>query len=154
MLVGQEVSSVRRARVKSVLVNRGSRRVKMINRISQLRRTIRIDTQQMRLKTMGDLKELFDMAAGLARGDFGSQLVEGKQESISVKERQKWVRVAAYTAQVLNSITDKFDEREVDRELAELEKLVDEASAKGKAAEGEEGAQQEEEPARPAEGQG
>jgi len=103
---------------------------------------------------MGDLKELFDMAAGLARGDFGSQLVEGKQESISVKERQKWVRVAAYTAQVLNSITDKFDEREVDRELAELEKLVDEASAKGKAAEGEEGAQQEEEPARPAEGQG
>lgn len=101
-----------------------------------------------------DLKELFDMASSFARGDYKFQYHNGEREAVSIKERQKWVRVAAYTAQILTSVTDGFDERQIDRDLTELERLVSEARAKGKAPQAEEGARQREEPHRSTEGQG
>jgi hypothetical protein len=99
-----------------------------------------------------NLKELFDMASSLARGDYKSQYENRKLEPVSIKERQKWVRVAAYTAQILNSVTDGFDERQIDRDLAELERLVNEARAKGKTTQIEEGTRQREEPPKSTEG--
>lgn len=53
-----------------------------------------------------------------------------KQVKVSLKQRQLWARVAAYTAQIINSIAEGFDEREIDIQLDELERLINEAKAK------------------------
>jgi hypothetical protein len=99
-----------------------------------------------------NLKELFDMASSFARGDYKFQYDNGKREAVSLSERQKWVRVAAYTAQILASVTNGLDERQIDRDLTELERIVNEARAKGKAAKIEERTRQREEPPRSTEG--
>ncbi len=52
---------------------------------------------------------------------------------ITLKERQGWTKVAAYIAQILQNITNGFDEKQVDEDLAELERLVNEANKKGQA---------------------
>ena len=99
-----------------------------------------------------DLGELFVMASSFARGDYKFQYDNGKREAVSLGERQRWVRVAAYTAQILASVTDGLDERQIDRDLTELERIVNEARAKGKAAKSEEGARQREESSKSTEG--
>ncbi len=45
---------------------------------------------------------------------------------ITLKERQGWTRVAGYIAQILQNIGKGFDEKQVDEDLAELEKFVNE----------------------------
>jgi hypothetical protein len=41
-----------------------------------------------------------------------------------------WARIAAYIAQIMNTIANGIDERQIDNDLALLERLVNEATAK------------------------
>jgi hypothetical protein len=75
----------------------------------------------MRGKTLRNLEELFNMAKTLAKDD-----------KVKLSARQKWAHIAAYLAQVINSVATGFDEKEIDVQLSELEKLVDEVKAKTK----------------------
>jgi hypothetical protein len=47
-----------------------------------------------------------------------------------MKQRQMWARIAAYAAQIMNTIANGIDDRQIDKDLALLEKLVNEATAK------------------------
>lgn len=129
-------------------------KVLVARRIFQLRRRIKVNTQHMRLKTIGQLEQLFDMASCFAKGEQRWQRVNGKKEPVAMKQRQMWTRVAAYIAQVMTTVTERFDECDIDKELAELERLVNEASAKSKVAGVKEEVREEERLAQPAEGQG
>ena len=46
--------------------------------------------------------------------------------------KQNWTRLAAYVSQVINSITKTYDEKEIDAELDELERLINELSTQEK----------------------
>jgi len=94
------------------------------------------------------------MASSFARGELRWQQADGKPEPIKMKQRQMWARVAAYIAQIMTTVTEKFDEREIDKELDELERLVNEARAKSKVSGTEEKGREEQGSAQPAEGQG
>lgn len=98
----------------------------MTGRIFQIRRRVKLDTQQLRTKTIRQLEQLFDFASAIARGQVKYQHVEGKMHLITLKERQGWTRVAGYIAQILQNIGKGFDEKQVDEDLAELEKFVNE----------------------------
>ena len=100
------------------------------SRVISLRRIVRVNTQKMREKTLRTLEDLFDMAASIARGEIKTQIVKDRQVPISLKQRQMWARVAAYIAQIMSSIADGFDERSIDAQLDELERMVSEAKAK------------------------
>jgi len=93
----------------------------VFSRVVKLRRVIKVDTQRLRGKTLRHLEGLFDMAKSLA-----------KDEKVRLSARQKWVRIAAYLAQVINSVAQGFDEKEIDVQLTELEKLIDEVKTKTK----------------------
>lgn len=110
-----------------------SRKLMIANRVSQLKRRIKIDTQKIRSNTLENLEKLFHLATSLAKGDFETQTVNGKTEKVTMKQRQLWARVAAYIAQTMNNIAECFDEKAVDEKLNELERLVNEARSKGKA---------------------
>lgn len=100
------------------------------SRIISLRRIVRVNTQKMREKTLRTLEDMFDMAASIARGEIKTQIVKDRQVPISLKQRQMWARVAAYIAQIMSSIADGFDERSIDAQLDELERMVSEAKTK------------------------
>jgi hypothetical protein len=137
----------------TITVHRG-RRVIVSHRICQLRRRIRTDTQQMRLRTIRQLEQLFFMASSFARGEQRWQRINGNIEPIGMKQRQLWARIAAYIAQTMTSVTEKFDERQIDKDLDELERLVDEANKTCKMQKADQGKTENPELSHPADGQG
>ena len=109
-----------------------SRKLMISRRVSQLKDSIAVDTQRIRGKALKRLEDLFDLAVTLAKGEVKTQTEEGKTETVTLKQRQLWARVAAYIAQIMNSVAEGFDERQIDADLDELERLVNEAKAKAK----------------------
>jgi hypothetical protein len=122
-----------------------SRKLMITNRLSQLKRRIKIDTQKIRGNAIQKLEELFNLAVSLARGKFETQTVDGRTMKVTLKQRQLWARVAAYIAQIMNSLAEGFDEREMDVQLDELERLVNEAREKAQNGKTEEGTKSAEE---------
>ena len=96
-----------------------SRNSMVLRRIQLCRTIVRVDTQSLRSKLLGKLEELYDLAHDLA-----------KNESIDLPSRNKWARVAAYTAQTINCVASGFDEQQINSQLDELERLVNEARAR------------------------
>lgn len=104
-------------------------------RILQLRRIARVDTQRIRRKALARLQEIFDVASAFAKGEIEHVREDGQEKAVTLKQRQMWASIAAYTAQIMNTIADGIDERQIDKDLDKLEKMVNEAKAKSKAKE-------------------
>jgi hypothetical protein len=104
----------------------------MRRRVAELKEEVKTDTQKIRLKTMKHLEELFNMASEMAKGEIQYQTENGKPQRITLSQRQRWARVAAYIAQIINGVATHFDERQIDEDLAKLERLIDEAKTKTK----------------------
>ena len=109
-----------------------SRKLMIARRVSELKQKLKVNTQDIRSKTIVNLEQLFDLAVSLANGKVKTQTEDGKAVKVTLKQRQMWARVAAYVAQIINSIASGFDERQIDLQLDELEKLVNETKAKAK----------------------
>ena len=109
---------------------RKSRNRMVLERVARLHEKVEADTQRMRKSTLDSLEEIFGLAISLAKGDVKTQTTESGKVKVTLKQRQIWARIAAYVAQVMNSIAHGFDEKDVDVKLEELERLVDEAKAR------------------------
>ena len=97
-------------------------RVKFIEKhIRKLRARVKLDTQQLRYNVINKLTDLFNAASGMA-----------KSRGLDLKDRQEWTRIAGYIAQTIESISKGYDEKQIDHDLASLEKMIDEAKAKRK----------------------
>jgi hypothetical protein len=82
------------------------------------------------------LEDIFKIAADYARGKIKYVTDEnGKERQLTIPEKQFWARIAAYTAQIINTVAKGIDERQIDLDLDRLEKMIDEATAKIKAEE-------------------
>jgi hypothetical protein len=124
-------------------------KIAIISRIEKARRIVKADTQKIRLKLIETLEEIYNMAERIARGEQQYQIINGKPVRITLKQRRDWVKIAAYTAQVMNRIADSFDEREIDEFLAMLRREVDEITSKAGVHEAAEGAGEEGAPENP-----
>jgi hypothetical protein len=91
------------------------------NRLQKCRRILQINTQKIRFKLIKKLEETFDCAHTLSQNT-----------CLDICDREKWAKIAAYVAQTINSISAGFDEQKVNREIDELENLVNKARAKTK----------------------
>ena len=89
----------------------------MFRRIAKTRRIVQVDTQKMRAKLLRSLQEQFEIADRFAKDD-----------SLTPKQRQFWMRICAYIGQVMNSVAKGFDESKVSKQLDELERLIREGS--------------------------
>jgi len=98
-----------------------SRNRAIIQRVYRLRVIAKVDTQKIRENLLQNLQDLFGLAKKQAQNN-----------KLQLPQRQKWVRVASYVAQVMNSLTKSFDEAQITKDLAKLEKLINEAMAKEK----------------------
>lgn len=105
-------------------------KIAVLNRIYRMRRIVRVDTQRTRMKLLDALEEIFNAASSIARGEIRYQTVDGQPLKITLRQRQMWAKTAAYTAQIMNSIAESFDEKEIDEMLDVLERAVHEAKVK------------------------
>jgi len=86
------------------------KRIIMINKkLKKLLIYCQIETQSLRLKIIRELEELFTYA---------KQMLKATQD-------EAWARVAAYTAQVINSLANSFDEVRLNEQMKELERLIE-----------------------------
>jgi len=98
---------------------RFNRNTMLIRRLYQTRRIFQLDTQNIRVKLISRLEELFNLAQANA-----------KSQRLGIGQREKWAKVAAFIAQTINSLTQAFDERAFDDNLKKLESLIEQAKAK------------------------
>jgi len=82
---------------------------------------VKLDTQQLRYNVINKLTDLFNAASGMA-----------KSRGLDVKDRQEWTRIAGYIAQMIESISKGYDEKQIDSDLASLKKMIAEAKTKRK----------------------
>jgi hypothetical protein len=126
----RQFSTLKKRRSGAILGGKTARKIVVVRRISQLRKSVKFDTDRLRRKTIASLEQLFDVASDFARGRIKWQTQDGKASPVTIKQRQMWARIAAYVAQIMNTIANGIDERQIDKDLALLERLVNEATAK------------------------
>jgi hypothetical protein len=101
----------------------------------KIRRIAHVDSQGIRAKLLNQLDQLFNLAFSIAQGKVKRlRDDEGKEYNVTPQQRQKWARLATYTAQVMQNLSKGFDEKEFQTDLKRLERMVDEIRHK-KAAE-------------------
>jgi len=108
-------------------------RIRIGLRLDKMRRILYIDTQRLRGRIIVQLEEFFYIASGYARGKISKTVdKDGKERPLTIAERQLWARIAAYTAQIINSIANGLDERQIDKDLDKLEEMLNKTSAAAK----------------------
>lgn len=108
--------------------------MRVYQRVSKTRRILRVDTRRTRQKLIRQLEETFDITSDYARGKVDRVTDEGgKVRLLSMIERQFWACIAAYIAQIINTVAKGTDERQLDKDLDKLEAMINQATATGKA---------------------
>lgn len=102
-------------------------RVRLFFVVRRARERFQRDMQKTRLKLLQDLEDMFNMAKGYAQN---KKITRTGEPVVSPKQKQIWIRIMAYTGQVMNSISKSFDEAQITKDLEKLEKLINEAMAK------------------------
>ena len=64
---------------------------------------------------------------------------EGKESKVTLKMREKYACIAAYTAQVMAGLALGFDEKELKDDVKKLQKMIDEVMEHRKAQENSQG---------------
>jgi len=106
-------------------------KMRVSRRVAQIRRTVDLDTQRLRRKTIRMLEDIFKIACDYARGKVDRVTDEnGKARELTIPEKQFWARIAAYTAQIINTVAKGIDERQIDLDLDVLAKMIHEAKSK------------------------
>lgn len=101
--------------------------IQVERRICRLQLAVRLDTMGMRNKWINELDKLFDTATSIAKGEISQQQNGDKLQTIAPKERQMWAQIAANIGAVMGNLTKAYDERQIDKDLDELERLLAEA---------------------------
>ncbi len=57
----------------------------VIRRVRKLRHSVQIHTQKIRVELLNDLKEIFELAKTLVRGELQTQTVDGVQVKVTLK---------------------------------------------------------------------
>jgi len=97
--------------IRGILKPRGG----LERRVNQIVEKFDGDTQRIRGQLIAELEALVDVA-----NEKAINITNPKQW----KQRQNWVRLAAYIAQVINSISKTYDLAQIKQELEELRKIV------------------------------
>ena len=87
-----------------------------LRKARRLKKNLQKDTQQLRQKLLADLEAMFDIAKKAAT-----------DPQTKPKQTQIWVRIMGYLGQVMNSISESFDEAKALEYFENLERMVREA---------------------------
>lgn len=89
--------------------------VKIDETIIKIANFSQIQTQEIRIKLIGDLEKLFTLSKEMAQ---------------SAENKEDWIRICGYIAQVINSLVNSYDEVRFNEQMKELEQLIEIAKRK------------------------
>jgi hypothetical protein len=90
------------------IMDKGAEKENIMVRLIQIK-SLAFDTQQLRMKLIQGLQEIFETASRWADEDTEA------------------MRIAGYIAQVLNNLAKSYEERQFNDDLKELERLIQQA---------------------------
>ena len=97
--------------------------------LAKMKNILLVNTQSIRARLINQLQGVFDLAVSIAKGKVKRLRNEnGKEYKVTLKQREKWARIAAYAAQVMAGLTTGFDEKQFQTDLKKLEDMVEEVS--------------------------
>lgn len=99
-------------------------RVAVQRRISDLRAIRRVDTQRWRNRWISDLDDLFAVAASIASGRVSQLQVGDSFQQVTLKDRKMWAQIASSIGSTMGNLSRGYDERQVDKDLDELEAMI------------------------------
>jgi hypothetical protein len=111
------------------LLDRFSLKKRVSLRLVRLRKVLHVDTQGTREKLIRRLEEIFRIASEYARAGKWVVDEDGKERPLTIVERQFWARIAAHAAQIRGNVAKGIDERQIDKNLDELEAMLSERKA-------------------------
>lgn len=76
-----------------------------------------LDTQNLRIKLIESLERMFYYAKEMVT-------------SPAIENREEWLKICGYIAQVIKSLADSYDETRFNEQLKELESLIETAKRK------------------------
>ena len=92
--------------------------VKMGETVIRIKNFCEIKTQELRIRLIDELERLFLYAKDMAR---------------TAENREAWMKICGYIAQVINSLADSYDEVRFNKQMHELEQMIEEARRKTEA---------------------
>ena len=101
---------------RGVSRNHGHRN-RLTIRMDRIARSLRLDTQRIRERLIHELEVLFEMA--------NKQAADCHPKSW--KEKQNWARITAYISQVINSVGNTYDLKEIEKQVSDLKKQIPES---------------------------
>ena len=102
----------------------------ILRRVETIRKEVETSTQKLRCKTIKNLEEIFNATAKIARGETKHQRTNRKMAKVTLRQKRRWLLVAACAAKTIQKVASNLNEKEIEIQLNELEKLVKEASTK------------------------
>jgi hypothetical protein len=80
----------------------------------KIRKITFVKTQAIRTKLLRQLEGLFDLAIAIAKGEVRRLCDEnGNEYKVTLKVREKWARIAAYTGQVMGDLALGYGEKQL-----------------------------------------
>ena len=73
----------------------------------------RFRTQHIRRDLSRNLGELYDLAVEIS-----------KREGLELEQKERWIRLSAYLAQTINTVTRTYDRIKIEESIKNLEKYV------------------------------
>ncbi|MCD6466224.1 hypothetical protein J7L27_07670 [Candidatus Bathyarchaeota archaeon] len=89
--------------------------MKIDEKLNKLSIISELKTQELRVKLISELENLFNYAIQMARG---------------AENRDSWVKIAGYIAQTINSLTKAYDETRFNEDLQRLKEMIRRAKEK------------------------
>ena len=94
----------------------GKKRIVLIGeKLNKIMLISSLKTQELRVRLINELEKLFMIARKMAE---------------SAENRDDWVRIAGYIAQVINSLAKAYDETKFNEDMKRLEEMIRRAKEK------------------------
>ena len=94
----------------------GKKRIVLISeKLNKIMLISSLKTQELRVRLINELEKLFIIARRMAE---------------SAENRDDWVRIAGYIAQVINSLANSYDETRFNENMKRLEEMIRRAKEK------------------------
>ena len=94
----------------------GKKRIVLINeKLNKIVLISSLKTQELRVRLISELEKLFIIARKMAE---------------SAENKDDWVRIAGYIAQVINSLANSYDETRFNEDMKRLEEMIQRAKKK------------------------
>lgn len=91
------------------------RLMEMSSKVMKIASMIEVETQRLRASLIMELEQLFRSAARMAK---------------SSENREEWMRIAGYIAQIISGLARSFDEIRLNEDIQRLREMIERAKEK------------------------